>query len=114
MATTDIFSYMSYRGCKLNVTKLSLSVYNVPVLVCTCIYHSCLKKMTFLFCWSLYLTGIALKLSVSLHNQGVLEQEMVTLVRLAPDDPDVQIAQKAALKRANSLKNQKSKIAVWE
>lgn len=57
--------------------------------------------------------GIALKLSVSLHNQGILEQEMITLVHLAPDDPDIQLAQKAAaLKRANSLKNQRAKIEV--
>ena len=90
--------------------KTCVSVY-LQVLVCTCVFHNCLLK--FFFSVGLYLTGIALKLSVSLHNQGVLEQEMITLVCLAPDDPDVQLAQKAALKRANSIKSQKAKIAVW-
>ena len=60
----------------------------------------------------LFSTGIALKLSVSLHNQGILEQEMITLVRLTADDPEVQLAQKAALKRASSIRNQKAKIEV--
>ena len=60
----------------------------------------------------LFSVGIALKLSVSLHNQGILEQEMITLVRLTPDNPDLQLAQKAALKRASSIRNQKAKIEV--
>ena len=58
--------------------------------------------------------GIALKLSVSLHNQGILEQEMITLIRLTADDPEVQLAQKAALKRASSIRNQKAKIEVMQ
>ena len=60
----------------------------------------------------LFCAGIALKLSVSLHNQGILEQEMITLVRLAPDNPDLQLAQKAALKRVSSIRNQKARIEV--
>ena len=55
--------------------------------------------------------GIALKLSVSLHNQGILEQEMITLVRLTEDDPELQLAQKTAMKMA-AIKNQRAKIEV--
>ena len=60
---------------------------------------------------SVCVVGIALKLSVSLHNQGILEQEMITLVRLTEDDPELQLAQKTAMKMA-AIKNQRAKIEV--